>query len=129
MPAESSRMKNILLIEDEEGLVSVMSSVLEDEGFAVKALFTAEEALQLNESFSPDLIISDIRMKGIDGFTLFEIMKALERFCHIPFIFLTAMDDRSSQQRAMKLGASAYITKPFDVDELLGIVRKVLPAS
>jgi len=122
-------MKNILLVEDEESLVNIMSSVLQDEGFSVKTLFSAEEALQLNGSFSPDLIISDIRMKGIDGFTMFEIMKALERFRHIPFIFLTAIDDRSSQQRALKLGATAYITKPFDVDELLGVVRKVLPAA
>jgi DNA-binding response OmpR family regulator len=121
-------MKNILLVEDEESLVSIMASVLQDEGFAVKTLFSAEEALELNGSFCPDLIISDIRMKGIDGFTMFEIMKALERFKHIPFIFLTAIDDRSSQQRALKLGAIAYITKPFDVDELLGVVRKALPA-
>jgi DNA-binding response OmpR family regulator len=122
-------MKNILLVEDEEGLVDIIASVLEEEGFAVKKLFCAEEALQLEGSYSPDLIITDVRMKEMDGFTMFETMKALERFRHIPFIFLTAIDDRSSQQRALKLGASAYITKPFDVDELLGIVRKVLPAS
>jgi DNA-binding response OmpR family regulator len=126
---ESPQLKKILLVEDEEGLVSIMASVLQDEGFAVKTLFSAEEALQLNGSFAPDLIISDIRMKGIDGFTMFEIMKALERFRNIPFIFLTAIDDRSSQQRALKLGATAYITKPFDVDELLGVVKKALPAS
>ncbi|MEK6754574.1 MAG: response regulator [Bacteroidota bacterium] len=122
-------MKNILLIEDEENLINIMASVLEDEGFAVKKFLSAEEALDVCSACSPDLIISDVRMKEMDGFTMFEKMKTLQNLRSIPFIFLTALDDRVSQQRALKLGATAYITKPFDVDELLGVVKKVLPAT
>jgi CheY-like chemotaxis protein len=122
-------MKNILLIEDEENLINIMASVLEDEGFSVRKLLTAEEALDMCSSYSPDLIISDVRMKEMDGFTMFEKMKTLQSLRSTPFIFLTALDDRASQQRALQLGATAYITKPFDVDELLGVVRKALPAA
>jgi CheY-like chemotaxis protein len=122
-------MKNILLVEDEETLIDIMAAVLEDEGFAVKKLLSAEEALAVCKSYFPDLIISDIRMKEMDGFTMYEKIRSIQTLRSTPFIFLTALDDRCSQQRALSMGASAYITKPFDVDELLGVVRKVLPAA
>jgi DNA-binding response OmpR family regulator len=62
----------------------------------------------------------------MDGFTLFEKIKKLKNTKPVPFIFLTALDDRLGQQRANKLGATAYVRKPFDVDELVSIVKKIL---
>jgi len=122
-------MKSILLVEDEETLVDIIANVLEDEGFSVKKLLSAEEALDACRAYSPDLIISDVRMKEMDGFMMYERMKRINSLRSIPFIFLTALDDRISQQRALKMGASAYITKPFDIDDLLQTVRRVLPVT
>jgi CheY-like chemotaxis protein len=119
-------MKKILLVDDEEQLITIMESVLQEEGFAVKKLLSAEEALNSYTAFSPDLVISDVRMEEMDGFTLFEKIKKLKNTKPVPFIFLTALDDRLGQQRANKLGATAYVRKPFDVDELVSIVKKIL---
>ena len=121
-------MKKILLVDDEEQLINIMASVLQDEGFAVKKMMSAEEALDSYASFHPDLVISDVKMERMDGFLMYEKLKAINGRC-VPFIFLTALDDRLGQQRAKSLGATAYVSKPFDVDELVGIVKRVLPQS
>ncbi len=120
-------MKKILLVDDEEDLITYVASILRDEGFEVKNMLSAEEALSQFTSYSPDLVISDVRMGKMDGFTMMEKMKALQTPLKVPVIFLTAMDDRLGQQRAVKIGATAYISKPFDLDELVGLVKKVLP--
>jgi DNA-binding response OmpR family regulator len=120
-------MKKILLVDDEEQLIGIMASVLQDEGFAVKTMLSAEDALKAFPSFLPDLVISDVKMERMDGFTMFERVKTLQSNQNVPFIFLTGMDDRLGQQRAKSLGAYAYVNKPFDVDEFVGIVKKLVP--
>lgn len=120
-------MKKILLVDDEEQLINIMASVLTDEGFAVKTMLSAEEALNAYVSYSPDLVISDVKMEQMDGFAMFEHMKALPSNNSVPFIFLTGLDDRLGQLRAKSLGAMAYVNKPFDVDEFVDIVKKLIP--
>lgn len=122
-------MKKIMLVDDEEQLIAIMASVLEDEGFDVRKSLSAEEALRSYTTFSPDLVISDVKMEQMDGFAMFEKMKSLQKTRPVPFIFLTGLDDRLGQQRALKLGATAYVSKPFDVDDLVGVVKKALPPS
>ncbi|HEX9615749.1 MAG TPA: response regulator [Bacteroidota bacterium] len=119
-------MKQILLVEDEEMLVNVLASVLQEEGFAVRKSTSAEEALELLPGFDPDLIISDIKLDKLDGFAMLENLRAQKRNFKTPFIYLTALDDRTSQQRARELGAAAYMTKPFDVDDLVKLVKTLL---
>ena len=104
-----------------------MASVLEDEGFTVKTMLSAEEALNAFASYSPDLVISDVKMERMDGFAMFEHMKALPSNNSVPFIFLTGLDDRLGQLRAKSLGAMAYVNKPFDVEEFVDIVKKIVP--
>jgi DNA-binding response OmpR family regulator len=120
-------MKKILLVDDEEQLISIMANVLQDEGFAVKTMLSAEEALNAFASYSPDLVISDVKMQRMDGFAMFERVKALQNNKSVPFIFLTGLDDRLGQQRAKSMGATAYVNKPFDVDEFVDIVKKLVP--
>jgi CheY-like chemotaxis protein len=120
-------MKKILLVDDEEQLISIMANVLKDEGFDVKTMLSAEEALSAYTSFSPDLVISDVKMERMDGFAMFERVKSLPSNRSVPFIFLTGLDDRLGQQRAKSLGATAYVSKPFDVDDFVGIVKRIVP--
>ena len=120
-------MKKILLVDDEEQLISIMANVLQDEGFTVKTMLSAEEALNAYVSYSPDLVISDVKMERMDGFAMFEQVKALQSNRSVPFIFLTGLDDRLGQLRAKSLGAMAYVNKPFDVDEFVDIVKKLVP--
>lgn len=120
-------MKNILLVEDEEMLVNVLATVLEDEGYTVHRSPTAEDALSSLVAFKPDLIISDIKLPVKDGFTMFREIRSEREFPVVPFICLTALDDPQSQKKAEALGAAAYMTKPFDVDDFVKVVRQVLP--
>jgi CheY-like chemotaxis protein len=120
-------MKKILLVDDEEQLISIMANVLQDEGFSVKTMLSAEEALNAFVSYSPDLVISDVKMEHMDGFAMFEKVKALQCNRKVPFIFLTGLDDRLGQERAQSLGATAYVNKPFDVDDFIGIVKRLVP--
>ncbi|HLF19431.1 MAG TPA: response regulator [Bacteroidota bacterium] len=119
-------MKHILLVEDEEQLIDIVAIVLEEEGYDVRKSLTAEEALQQVPLYHPDLIISDMKMGQMDGFTLFQKVRSDSAVGKVPFIFLTGLDDTTSKQKAMALGARAYVIKPFDVDEFVRLVKTVL---
>ncbi|MBF8247328.1 MAG: response regulator containing a CheY-like receiver domain and an HTH DNA-binding domain, partial [Bacteroidetes bacterium] len=93
-------MKHILLVEDEEKLIDIVALVLQDEGYDVQKSLTAEDALLVAPNFHPDLIISDMKMGEMDGFALFEKVRSDDRIGKVPFIFLTALDDSSSRQKA-----------------------------
>lgn len=110
-------MKNVLLVEDEESLINIVGSVLKDEGYEVKKSLTAEEAFQLCQGKKPDLIICDVKMGEMSGFGLLEKLKTCESLKKIPFVFLTSFDATEDKKKGLRLGADAYITKPFDLDE------------
>ena len=122
-------MKSILLVEDEEALLNILGNILGDEGYEVKKLPVPGEALRACESYQPDLIICDVRMAEMDGFALLEKMKATEKIKNVPFVFLTGFNDSEGKKKGLRLGAKAYITKPFDVDEFLEKVREIVPLT
>jgi DNA-binding response OmpR family regulator len=116
----------LLLVEDEEELIKIVETYFRDEGFDVRVALSAENALSLLSSFTPDIIVSDVKMGRMDGFQFLELIRKMPLVKNVPLIFLTIMDDRSSVERAAKLGASGYMTKPFDVEELHEKIREVL---
>jgi DNA-binding response OmpR family regulator len=116
----------LLLVEDEIELVSIVQTYFRDEGFEVRIALNGIEGLKVVRDFKPDVIVSDVKMGQMDGFEFFEALKKLPEFRKTPFIFLTIMDDRSSVERATELGASGYITKPFDVEELHAKIQEVM---
>ncbi len=120
-------MREILIVEDEEDLINIIGSVLMDEGYNVKKASTAEEALLLCQSVPPDLIISDITMGALSGFDLLEKIKKNDLLKNTPFVFLTSLDESQARKKGLGLGAAAYITKPFDLEDLFEIVRKLAP--
>ena len=126
---EEPHMREILIVEDEEDLINILGIVLEDEGYKVTKASSAEEALLLCQTQPPDLIISDVKMGGMDGFALLEKIKATVSLKNIPFIFLTSFDEEQARKKGLRLGAIAYVTKPFDVDPLLEIVLKLSPPA
>ncbi|MCX6133475.1 MAG: response regulator [Ignavibacteriales bacterium] len=117
----------LLLVEDEEELVSIVQTYFRDEGYEVRIALNGEEGLKAVRDFKPDVIVSDVKMARMDGFEFYEALQKLPEASKIPFVFLTIMDDRSSVERAKELGASGYITKPFDVEELHEKVRELMP--
>jgi DNA-binding response OmpR family regulator len=118
--------QKLLLVEDEEELVRIVQTYFRDEGYEVRIALNGEEGLKVLKYFKPDVIVSDVKMGHMDGFEFFEALQKLPVLDKIPVIFLTIMDDRSSVERATKLGVAGYMTKPFDVEELHEKIKEVL---
>lgn len=114
----------ILIIDDEEKHRNLYSSVLEDADLVVKSVASAEEAFNVLKSFTPSMIISDVKMPGMDGITF--LHKIREELPLLPFLLVTAFADIRDAVKALKLGAVDYLEKPIDLDELLSAVNDAL---
>ncbi|MEA5551936.1 EAL domain-containing protein [Anabaena cylindrica UHCC 0172] len=119
-------MKKILIIEDDPLLRDLIQQILDLEGFST---MTAEDGflgLQMAEQHQPDLIICDIMMPRLDGYSLIQVLRQNPINATIPFIFLTAKAERCDLRQAMELGADDYLTKPFETTELLQAIKTQL---
>lgn len=122
--------KKILVIDDSETNILLIKSLFEDEELIhVDVLLNSRLALKRIEEVMPDLILLDIMMPDIDGFTILTILKRDEQLKHIPVIVVSAKDEQTDIDRAYALGAENYITKPIIIDELFKIVYKNLNLS
>lgn len=116
----------ILFLEDSDDLGIVVKQLLEINGFEVERCTRADDAYELlvNSEAGFDLLIIDVGLPGTDGFEFTEQMRQLNT--DIPFIFLTARAEKDDRIRGLKYGASDYITKPFDIEELLLRIRNII---
>ncbi|HFQ93604.1 MAG TPA: response regulator transcription factor [Anaerolineae bacterium] len=115
--------QTILVIDDEERLLSLVKAYLEQSGFRVVTAKNGRNALFLARQEKPDLILLDVMMPEMDGY---EFMRAHRREASTPIIMLTAKVDEDEKVLGLELGADDYITKPFSPRELLARVRAVL---
>ena len=123
----SPSIGRILLIEDEQRIVSFLERALRAEGMAVDAALGGAEGLRLALANSYDLVVLDIVMPEIDGTTVLRRLLA-ERPAQ-PVLILSALNDTASKVRCLELGAEDYISKPFSLEELLARVRARLRAA
>ncbi|MEP7286810.1 MAG: response regulator [Chloroflexota bacterium] len=114
----------ILLVDDNKDLTDNLKLVLEMEGFGVRTVSSGAEAIAAIREEVPVLIVADIVMKGVNGYDLFQSVKANQLTVEIPFIFLSARTTPDDVGHGLKLGADAYVTKPFAVEELISIVHR-----
>ncbi|QFS52975.1 sensor histidine kinase [Nostoc sphaeroides] len=119
----------VLIVDDTPTNLEVVSETLGDAGFDVAIATSGDRALQQVERRLPDLILLDVMMPGIDGFETCRRLKANDRTCHIPIIFMTALSDTDSKIKALELGAVDYIVKPFYEKEVLARVSTHLQLS
>jgi two-component system, OmpR family, response regulator RegX3 len=115
--------KKILIIDDDVALVASLSAGLGDEGFAVVSVNSGEEALDSFRRESPDLVILDLMLPGLDGMT---VCRMLRRSSPVPVIMLTAKNDDVDKIVGLEVGADDYVTKPFSFRELLARVKSAL---
>lgn len=118
-------MEHILVVEDDPSISDLLSMNLSVAGYGCDVAGDGKQALTMINEGSYDLAILDIMIPEIDGFALYEYMKAKQ----IPVIYLSAKDDIQSKVKGLKMGAEDYLTKPFEVLELLVRVEKVLRRS
>lgn len=116
-------MKKILIIEDTAQLRESISDALEMEGFAVLEAEDGPSGVRLARKNSPDLILCDIMMPGMDGFKVLQTLKSGNGDFPVPFIFITALAERENFREGMDLGADDYLTKPFTIHELLNAIN------
>jgi len=115
--------QRILIVEDDRALARVMRDNLAFEGFEVVATAEGNTAIGLARSFSPDLILLDLGLPDRDGLDLCTVVQEHGR---IPIIIITARGQKADKLRGLNLGADDYVTKPFEMDELLARIRAVL---
>lgn len=110
-----SKLKRILYVEDEPDIQTVALLALKDIGkFTVKCCSSGQEALQEAEAFSPDLLLLDVMMPGMDGPTTLQALRKIDSLAHIPVIFMTAKAQTNEIAQYRKMGVLDVITKPFD---------------
>ncbi len=114
--------ETILVVEDNPDLREAIRDILSDDGYTVITANNGQEALVKMGVVTPDLVISDIGMPHMDGFTFFEAVRARPEWTLMPFIFLTARSEKAAGPRGKGLGAEDYLIKPLTRDELLTAV-------
>ncbi len=115
----------ILSVDDEPINQLVIDEILEDE-YEVKLVYTGEECLETVKEFSPDLILLDVNMPGIDGYETCVKLKEDSETHSIPVIFLSALSSTEEKLKGYESGADDYIPKPFDHSDLLNKIKKLL---
>ncbi|NEP03772.1 MAG: response regulator transcription factor [Okeania sp. SIO2G4] len=116
----------ILLVDDEPGLREAVQAYLEDSGFNVNVASNANQGWDILQSYLPDLVITDIMMPQIDGYQFLQKLREDPRFKALPVVFLTAKGMTTDRIQGYQAGCDAYLSKPFDPEELVAIVENLL---
>ena len=118
--------KKVLIIDDEVDLVETIRFPLELEGFQVLAAYNGEEGLNQARNEHPDLILLDMMLPKLDGYKICRLLKFDERYKHIPIFMLTAKTQEKDKILGKETGADEYLTKHFDIDELIAKIKSNL---
>jgi len=118
--------KKILIAEDEPHMVRLITYNLKKLGHELMVANDGLEAKEILEKDVPDIIISDVMMPRMDGFALLEWVKSQPRLAKVPFLILSSKGQMTDREKGDKLGADYYVTKPFDVNELVAKVKEIL---
>ena len=114
---------NILVVDDEPQITRVLKTTLSSQGYSVRTASDGDQAVQLMKEWTPDLVITDLRMPNLGGLELCRHVRAKSR---IPIIVLSVKGEERIKVEALDAGADDYVTKPFGVNELLARVRAAL---
>jgi two-component system, cell cycle response regulator DivK len=123
-----AQMSTILYVEDNPENRMLVRRILQAEGYRVLEAQNATHAVEVVQNERPDLVLMDINMPDIDGYTLTTQFKAMTQFQQVPIIALTANVMRGDRERTLEAGCDGYIQKPIDVDELPNQIKRFLVA-
>jgi len=117
-------MTKILIVEDDSTILSTLANAFKFFEFKVFTAMSSEEGLEIYDNQSPDLIILDVMLPGIDGFELCRKIRSQDK--QVPIVMLTAKNQESDKLLGFELGVDDYVTKPFSAKELIARVRAIL---
>ena len=127
-PIVKNRKKHILIIDDEPAWRNVLTHFLKHQGYEVKSADSGSQALKTLARFTPDLILSDVRMPDMNGFDLLDTIKRMiPKLSATPVVFFSAIDDYDAKKVARDLGAAEFIVKPFNQEEVGTVISRLLP--
>jgi DNA-binding response OmpR family regulator len=116
----------VLVVEDDPALGDVMLTALKDDGLDAKLAHDGDEAMRDVDDLAPSVMVLDLMMPKRDGFSVLRELRADGRISHLPVIVVTAIFGMSERLYATELGAADYVTKPFELDDLITRVRALL---
>ena len=119
----------VLVVEDEVDLLFTIALSLELKGYQVVRAANGEEALRVVEAESPDAIVLDLRLPGIDGWEVLRRLEEMGRFPRTPVVLLSAQVDAATAARAVRLGVHAHLAKPFSAAELGRVLGKLVATA
>jgi DNA-binding response OmpR family regulator len=119
----------ILVADDDPSILRLLQLNFELEGYEVHTASDGEEALAKARASSPDIVVLDVMMPGMDGWEVCRRMKEDETMREVPVILLTALGQESERRRGLAVGASEYVMKPFDPDQLVQMVKRTLAGA
>ena len=117
-------MPHILVVDDDSMYTTMLRIILEGDGYTVTTVESAERALESLDHTTYDLLLLDVVMPDMDGLDLCRRIRATSQ---VPILFLSVRSDISDKLLGLRAGADDYLTKPFDLHELLGRIRALLP--
>ncbi|MCL4294743.1 MAG: response regulator [Anaerolineae bacterium] len=120
-----NHLTTILIVDDEPAGLETLEGLLINQGYNLVFTNSGVEALKKAQEFTPDLILLDVMMPGMDGFEVCRYLRADSLLAEIPIIFVTALDDRDSRLQGIEAGADDFVTKPFDRVELRTRVQTI----
>lgn len=118
--------KKILVVDDEPQVVDTIRARLEANGYEVVTGYDGMEALNMARKKNPDLVILDLMLPKLDGYQVCRMLKFDKKMSKIPIIMLTGLGEKEDREWGQKVKADAYITKPFNVEELLKKIGALL---
>ncbi len=115
---------HLLVVDDEDVLAELLGAALRHQGWQVRTASNGWEALEAARDFDPDVVVLDIQMPGLDGMETLERLRKTRP--HLPVLFLTARDAVADRVAGLRAGADDYVTKPFDLDEVIARIDALL---
>jgi len=118
--------KEVLVIDDERDVANLIKVNLEDQGYDVFVAYNGPNAIAIARERKPEVIMLDLAMPGMDGFSVMKVLKQDKETEHIPIIVLTGHDTKGYKQKSLMLGAAQYMTKPFSEKDIVEEIKKVI---
>lgn len=121
-----NHVKKIALVDDEPNILLSLEFLVQRSGYSVKTAADGQSALQLVESWHPDLLVLDVNMPKMDGFEVCQILREKPDFENLKIIMLTAKGREVEREKGLAMGADDYVTKPFSTQEIMDKINALL---